>query len=422
MTTRAHHAPVLLIAIVPMLFGCSLFKGKSESAKVEGCPESTEEVSRLDWGLEDPESIDLRAGLMASIHIDQLAGAMNEELIDACGSLAKQLYADEKALTPEATMMGAEADQACKVVDESIAKLKGIAGGRVVISAGVPLCSTPVKAADACFSACRTAEEKKKGPPPLPKLECEGETSGTCKGSCSGTCTQEGESDCAGSCAGLCDGSCDSEFTGTCRGTCEGRCDGEESSGECQGTCQGRCLEAARGTCGGTCIGSCDGACTIQAAGTCGGICAGECDKPLTDKRCTGYLRLPSDLNDCQEGCDALVLGKMTCTPPVVKVKVEEPENEEAANLLERSLSQHLPKILAARALNLEQARVTEAEQKAKAAIEKLTALEKKPELELEEKDKVCIDQKVQNEKDAAQALSILFSAATTARMATVGE
>jgi hypothetical protein len=105
-----------------------------------------------------------------------------------------------------------------------------------------------------------------------------------------------------------------------------------------------------------------------------------------------------------------------------VKVKVEEPENEEAANLLERALSQHLPKILAARALNLEQARVTDAEQKAKADIEKLAAIKGNAELELEEKDKVCIDQKVQNEKEAASALSVLFSAATTAQLATASD
>lgn len=413
-----------IFSICGLLGACSLFKGKAESASVDGCPTTTEEVSRLDWGLEDPHNVDLRAGLMASIHIDQLAGAMNEELIEACGDLAKQLFASEKDLEAEATMLGAEADHACKVVDQSIAKLKEIAGGRVVISAGIPLCSTPLDAANVCFEACRTSEEKKnaKKMPSLPKLACEGELSGTCKGDCSGQCTFEGDSECAGSCAGLCDGSCDSEFTGTCRGTCEGRCDGAEATGECEGTCQGRCLEGARGTCGGVCSGSCDGSCAIEAAGKCDGTCSGECSKPLVDKSCTGYVRLPAEVNDCQKGCDALILGAMTCAPPVVKVRVEEPENEEAANLLERSLSQQLPKILAARALNLEQARVTDAEQKAKEDMEKLAGLKSNPEVVLAEKNKVCLDEKVANQKEAAQALSILFSAATTAQVATASD
>jgi hypothetical protein len=112
----------------------------------------------------------------------------------------------------------------------------------------------------------------------------------------------------------------------------------------------------------------------------------------------------------------------MTCTAPVVKVTVEEPENEEAANLLERSLGQHLPKILAARALNLEQARVNAAATQAKADLDALRAVKDQPDPPLEEKDKVCLDQKVQIGEESRGAMGILFSAATTAQMATASD
>lgn len=406
------------------LCACSLFAKKSSAPVVEGCPTSTEEVGQISWGLVDPDQLKAKTGLLAALHIDRLAGSMNEELIDACGALARQLFADEKALTPEMTVLGAEADQACKVVDESVKKLKSIAGGRVIISAGIPLCSTPLKVADECLAACRSETEKEdpKAAGPLPELSCEGELSGSCGGICSGQCTAEGDSECAGSCAGLCAGSCDSEFTGTCSETCAGRCDGAEVKGTCEGTCQGQCLDGARGTCGGTCSGACDGACTMEAQGKCGGVCSGECNEALTNQRCTGYLRLPTSVSECQKGCDLLVLAGLTCTAPVVKVHVEEPENEEAANLLERALSQHLPQILAARALNLEQARVEQAAALAKENMSALAAVRTSSGGQLAEKHKVCIDEAKRNGEESSAALALLFSAATTAQVATASD
>jgi hypothetical protein len=406
------------------LCACSLFAKKSSTPTVDGCPTSTEQVGQISWGLVDPDQMTAKTGLLAALHIDRLAGGMNEELIDACGALARQLFADEKALTPEMTVLGAEADQACKVVDESVKKLKSIAGGRVIISAGVPLCSTPLGVADECLAACRSEQEKAdpKAAGPIPALSCEGEMSGTCAGMCSGQCTAEGDSECAGACAGLCAGSCDSEFTGTCSETCAGRCDGVEVKGPCEGTCQGQCLDGARGTCGGTCTGACDGSCTVEAQGKCDGVCAGECNQALTSQRCTGYLRLPGNVNDCQKGCDLAVLAGLTCTAPVVKVRVEEPENEEAAGLLERALSQHLPQILAARALNLEQARVEQAAALAKEDMARLATLRSSSTVQLAEKNKVCIDEAKRNGDESSAALALLFSAATTAQVATASD
>lgn len=412
------------------LSSCSFFKnlfgGGGESTAFDGCPENASEVGRLDWETEQPHTHHIKTGLLAALHIDRLAGQMSEELNEACGDLAKQLFVDEKSLTPEEYKLGADAALSCEKANDALNKLEGIAGGSVEITAGVPLCSAPMDAAQDCLSACRVIPEKKKERkkmPPIPTPECEGELSGLCGGACNGTCTFEDESDCVGSCAGLCQGSCNSEFTGVCRGACEGTCDGEKSTGECPGTCQGKCEEAGRGTCGGTCTGACDGACTIQAAGKCEGVCGGECDKPFEEKRCTGVIRLPGDGDDvCQAACETLLLSELKCIAPVVKVKVEGHENEEAAGLIERSLSQHLPKILAARALNIEQDRIGQAVAKANEALDALKKAADASVPPLEEADKVCLKEAVMIGTDSSAAMPTILDAATVARSLTSGD
>ena len=375
--------------------------------------------------MEQPQELEIKSGLLAALSIDRLSGSTAEELNEACGDLAKQLFVDEKSLEPEEYTLGAEASLACAKVDEALSKLKGIAGGKVTITAGVALCSTPMSAAQDCLTACRVVPEKKKDQKkmgPVPNAECEGELSGLCDGSCTGQCTIEDDSECTSRCAGLCQGSCDSEFTGECRGKCEGTCDGAASPGECAGTCQGRCLEAGRGTCGGTCMGSCEGGCTMEAAGRCEGTCSGECDKPLTEQHCTGSLRLPQTAEgSCESGCDALVMSELKCLPPVVKVKVVDFENEEAAGLIERALSQHLPKILAAKALNLEQERLDKAAAHAKDVTKKML-LAAQSISTLAEKNKVCIGEANNVAEASIAALPTLLDAGTVARSATAGE
>jgi hypothetical protein len=429
MRKTARGATLLLISTSLCVSSCSflgnLFGGGGDAPTVEGCPKDADQVNRLDWGLEEPHNHEIKAGLLSSIHIDLLAGAMSDELNEACGDLAKQMFVDEGDLEPEDHYVGADAALACTKVDEAIAKLKGIAGGELTVTAGVALCSTPKNAAKDCVAACRVIPKKKKdrkNMPPPPKPECEGEMSGVCKGNCSGQCTIKDDSQCAGTCAGLCEGSCDSEFTGVCRGKCEGTCDGEKSKGECEGTCQGRCLEAARGTCGGTCMGACEGACTMEAAGECEGVCSGECDKALTEQACTGILRLSGEQNECEAACDTLLMAEMECIPPSVKVKVKDPENEEAAGLLERALSQHLPKILAARALNLEAERIEQASVASKAAMEKMKAAAGDKEIEVKKKNKACIDDQLGAEEESNSAIPTILGAASTAQAATAGQ
>lgn len=420
-------AVALLMVSSLVLSSClkGLFGGGGENAAFDGCPEDVQQVERLSWEMEQPQELEIKSGLLAALSIDRLAGSAAEELNEACGDLARQLFVDEKSLEPEEFSVGAEASLACARVDEALGKLKGIAGGRVTVTAAVPLCSTPMSAAQDCLAACRVMPKKKKDQKkmaPVAEPECEGELSGLCDGNCNGQCTIEDDSECTSRCAGLCQGSCDSEFTGECRGKCEGTCDGEPSPGECQGTCQGRCLEAGRGTCGGTCMGSCEGACTMQAAGRCEGTCTGECDKSLSKQRCTGYLRLPETASgSCESSCDALIMAEMKCLPPVVKVQVADFENEEAAGLIERSLSQHLPKILAAKALNLEQDRLDKAAAHAKDVSRKmLTAAQSVS--TLTDKNKVCLREAENIAQASSAALPTLLDAGIVARSATAGD
>lgn len=420
-------AIVLLMGSSLILSSClkGLFGGGGESAAFDGCPEEAQQIERLSWEIEPPEELSIKSGLLTAIGIHRLASSTAEELNEACGDLARQLFVDEKSLEPEDYSLGADASWACAKADEALSKLKGIAGGKVTVTAGVALCSTPMSAAEDCLAACRVMPEKKKDQKkmaPLAEPECEGELSGLCDGNCTGQCTLEDESECTSRCAGLCQGSCDSEFTGECRSKCEGTCDGAASPGECQGTCQGRCLEAARGTCGGTCMGSCEGACTMQAAGRCEGTCTGECDKSLSKQRCAGSLRLPETGSDsCESGCDALVMAEMKCIPPAVKVKVVDFENEEAAGLIERALSQHLPKILAAKALNLEQERLDKSAAHAKDVSRKmLTAAQSVS--TLTDKNKVCLREAENTAQTSSAALPNLLDAGIVARSATAGD
>ncbi len=338
----------MLMCISVGFFGCGKGGKGSESPSFEGCPNDASEIGRLDWGLSEEQKKPVASGLLAAIELDRTVGAFDDELTEACGSLAKMLYAKEKDLEPEEFYLGALSSQACDVATENLKKLAGLAGGTFQIDVGPVLCSTKMDAAETCLSICAHATE----------VSCGGQEQGSCTGVCTGQCSDPDGGSCMGRCGGACDGSCDSEFDGLCRGKCEGTCNGEPSNADCDGTCQGRCLDGARGQCGGVCSGSCEGECTVQAAGECSGICSGECDVPLRDRTCAGPLLLPGDAGGCDQACDGELIRALKCTPPRVQVTASSAENEEAADLLERAMEQFLPMILSTRALNVDQDRL----------------------------------------------------------------
>lgn len=340
--------PILLpLALLGIASAVSCGKGatkKSAEPQVEGCPSQVEEVARLDWGLDETNEGPIVAGVLATIETELLLTALEVELTDACGELATHLFAREKDLEPENFQMGMTAQKACSVASQNVDQLAQRAGGEVTISVGRRRCKTPMDAAASCLAAC--------GEPA--QVQCAGELQGRCAGVCTGVCASSDQGDCAGRCDGACEGSCDSAFDGTCRGNCEGMCDGEPSKGACGGVCMGRCLEGASGTCGGACKGECQGACRVDAEGECEGTCEGVCDKLFEDAACVGATSLPQGASLCQRNCEAALLHSLACDPPDVKVAVENPTDQDAAEQLARTLSAYLPGVLAATALNVE--------------------------------------------------------------------
>ena len=398
-----------LLFLVPCFVGCGKGGKGSAEPEFEGCPSQTKEVARLKWGLSESNKQPIIGGLLAAIELDHTIGALEEELTEHCGDLAKMLYAKEKDLEPEEYYLGALADRSCSVASVHLTKLKHVAGGKLNIDLGTSLCAAPMDAATDCFAACGKQEE----------LSCGGEIRGSCSGICTGQCSDEEGGRCNGSCGGMCEGSCDSEFNGVCRGKCEGTCNGQPSKAECDGTCQGRCLENARGICGGVCAGNCEGSCTVEAAGECPGICGGECDVALQQPRCVGPLMLPVDATSCSKSCDGTLIQAMTCSTPAVSVTIEAPENEEAADLIKRSLELYLPKILATRALNLEAGHLDRILEASNQAITDMKAAVDRPQDEntpLGDQVKPCLGEKVQVHTTASAAIPYILSATDKAR------
>ncbi|HXS18617.1 MAG TPA: hypothetical protein VN764_15575, partial [Polyangiaceae bacterium] len=258
-----------------------------------------------------------------------------------------------------------------------------------------------------CLAACGSSNAP----------ECMGQAQGQCSGDCRGQCTDEAGGECSGKCEGMCDGSCDSEFEGVCRGKCEGTCNGKPSKDECDGTCLGRCLESARGACGGVCTGSCNGPCTVEAAGQCTGVCAGECDKPLKDPRCIGPLSMPGDASVCEKTCDGSLITGMQCGKPRVSVHVEGATNEDAADLLKRALEQHLPDVLAAKALNVEADRLQQLIDASSAPVEQMKeATQAATDVQMDTRNKNCVVEKVNEHATALSGAPSVLLAAERAR------
>ncbi len=393
------------------LSSVAIFSGCSKSGATvplsESCPQDLEQIERTSFEVEEPTATVLRSGFVASQQVQVLAGTLEQDLLAACTALAKDLFVSEKQLEPQDFSQGNEVLQACTLASEAVEKLKGLAGGTLSVNVGPTFCKTPMSASSPCFSACGGS---------APVVACDGQVSGACPGKCDGQCTLEGQNDCTGSCSGTCSGACDSEFKGTCRGACEGWCDGKEATGECPGTCEGRCMEGARGACGGTCLGECQGSCTVEAAGECEGICEGECDKPLVEKHCVGTVSIPDSASDCAASCGAGLLSELTCQPPSIEVTIEAAKNEDAAELLKTALTQHLPEILASRAIQTNPKEVEKISSRAKSLIEALV-----PELEalgdeVSGKSKTCAEETTKNSQTALSALPTIMSATDYAR------
>lgn len=162
------------------------------------------------------------------------------------------------------------------------------------------------------------------------RAECSGELrcigpSQKCKGSCEGACELVSGAECMGVCSGIC------ELDGTI--ACDGECTGErDADGNCTGECQ---LSP-----GAKCEGECKGSCELSAGASCEGLChgectydpgAGSCDGELVclpaagafvecNGTCTGDVRPPSVVAECEASAKADARFDATCAAPSVDV------------------------------------------------------------------------------------------------------
>jgi hypothetical protein len=310
-----------------------------------GCPANiadAQAVMAANFGLQGELEGKVKAALAAGANLQKIAVDLEAEVATACGTLAKDLGADDAALKPKEEGPGKKAEAACAAAAKMIGEFKAKAKGTLKVDVKPPVCSASMSAMADCAGKCDATVK-----PGEAKVECEGgKISGECSGKCEGECSVQAGAKCEGSCSGECKGECSAEISGKCDGTCEGKCDGKDTKGKCAGTCDGKCKGNAEASCSGTCKGTCSATCTATAKGSCAGECSGKCDVEMKAPKCSGEVKPPEVSAECKASCQAEVNGKLECRPASVFVKVDGAADVQAAAKLKAVLAKDLPAIL----------------------------------------------------------------------------
>ena len=310
-----------------------------------GCPANiadAQAVMAANFGLQGELEGKVKAALAAGANLQKIAADVEAEVATACGTLAKDLGADDAALKPKEEGPGKKAEAACGAAAKLIGDFKAKAKGNLKVDVKPPVCSASMNVVAECAGKCDA-----KIKPGEAKVECEGgKISGECSGKCDGECTVAAGAKCEGSCSGECNGECSAEISGKCDGDCQGKCDGKNSSGKCAGTCDGKCKGTAHANCSGTCKGSCSASCTAQAKGKCEGECSGKCDVEMKAPKCSGNVKPPEMSAECKANCDAEANAKLECRPASVVAKIDGAADAQAAAKLKAVLAKDLPAIL----------------------------------------------------------------------------
>jgi len=348
LSKRPISAKILAVAImagVPVLAHCGKGGGMPSVPGGVGdaaCPANIADASAImnaNFGLEGELEGKVKAALSAGAHLQEIAAEMEAEVATACGNLAKDLGADEAAITPKEEGPGKKAEAACDAAVKLVNDFKAKAKGSLKVDAKPPRCEASMSATADCAAKC-DANVK----PGEAKVECEGgEISGTCDAKCEGSCTVDAGAKCEGTCNGSCKGECSAEISGKCDGTCNGKCDGKDSKGKCAGTCEGSCKGTADAACNGTCKGECSASCEMKATGECKGTCNGKCSVEMKEPKCSGEVKPPEMSAECKANCDAEVKADMECQPASVFVKIDGAADAEAATKLRAALTKNLP-------------------------------------------------------------------------------
>jgi hypothetical protein len=294
------------------------------------------------FGLEGELEGKVKAALAAGANLQKISADLEAEVATACGTLAKDLGADDAALQPKEEGPGKKAEAACAAAAKLVGDFKAKAKGNLKVDVKPPVCSTSMNVVAECAGKCDA-----KVKPGEAKVECEGgKISGECSGKCEGECTVQAGAKCEGTCSGECNGECSAEISGKCDGDCQGKCDGKDSKGKCAGTCDGKCKGTANASCSGTCKGSCSASCTATAKGKCEGECSGKCDVEMKAPKCSGNVKPPEMSAECKANCDAEANAKLECRPASVAVKIDGAADAQAAAKLKAVLAKDLPAIL----------------------------------------------------------------------------
>jgi hypothetical protein len=310
-----------------------------------GCPANiadAQAVMAANFGLDGELEGKVKAALAAGANLQKIAVDLEAEVATACGTLAKDLGADDAALKPAEEGPGKKAEAACNAAAKMIGEFKAKAKGNLKVDVKPPVCSASMNAMADCAGKCDATVK-----PGEAKVECEGgKISGECSGKCEGECSVQAGAKCEGSCSGECKGECTAEISGKCDGTCEGKCDGKDTKGKCAGTCDGKCKGNAEASCNGTCKGTCSATCTATAKGSCAGECTGKCDVEMKAPKCSGEVKPPEVSAECKANCQAEVNGKLECRPATVFAKIDGAADVQAAAKLKAVLAKDLPAIL----------------------------------------------------------------------------
>ncbi|MCC6216340.1 MAG: hypothetical protein IT376_15870 [Polyangiaceae bacterium] len=336
--------PVLASMMVgaPLLVNCGGLPGLPGA----GCPADLKDPSAImsaNFGLEAGLEGKVKAALAAGAALEKLAVEVEGDVAMACGNLAKDLGADDAAITPKEEGPGKKAEAACQAAVKLIGEFKAKASGKIEVKVVPPKCSASMNAMAECAGSCDASVKGGKA-----EVKCEGgEISGKCGGECKGSCTVAAGAECKGTCGGTCEGSCDAEFSGKCTGKCDGTCEGGTSKdGKCDGTCKGKCEAGGSGSCGGTCGGKCDASCEVKGQAKCEGSCSGGCSVEIEEPKCSGTVQPPEMSAECKANCDAQVSGKLECTPASVKMNIAGAADAAAAGKLVAAVQKNLPALL----------------------------------------------------------------------------
>ncbi len=327
-------------ALGPVLTNCGGAGGVPGLANVPGaegltgkCPNmaNIEEVASFDFvsnfKLAPEVGGKIKAGLVASLELEQFAAKVDADLKTACGGIAKDLGA---AGEPKS------GDEACKLAVKAIGDAKGKLGAKAQIAIDIvpPHCEAQMSVMADCAGKCDVNVK-----PGTAKVECEpGHLAGSCSGNCEGTCDMSA----AAKCEGTCHGSCDVAIKGKCNGTCNGKCDGKDGKGACAGTCDGKCDGNVEATCGGKCGGSCK----MQATAKCEGTCTGKCSVEMKEPKCRGEVKPPEMSGECKAKCSAQVQSHAECSPAKVAIRVDGAADAKVAESYKVALEKNLPLVL----------------------------------------------------------------------------